>query len=205
MISKHFSFERSVELLAESKNFYLVKIDTKGNYIYMNDLFINRHSSFYNKSEVRSAALALHPDDHATSYQTYQRCVAHPDQTFAATLRKLDGKGGYIITYWEYKADIDNDGIISGVIGVGHDVTAFESRKEHLRFLTETLNNLAEQQSHDLRRPLANVLGLVEVLKVLGDDSEQVKEIADKLIQSCEQLNQEFEAFMIRDLTEKPQ
>ncbi len=167
----------------------------------MNDLFLDRHSSFYKASEIRSAALALHPDDHATSYHVYQNCVAHPDKSFPTTLRKLDGKGGYIVTYWEYRADLDSEGVISGVIGIGHDVTAFESRKEHLRFLTETLNQLAEQQSHEFRRPLANVLGLAEVLKDLGDDNEQIKEITEKLIASCKQLNEQFEVFLIKDLT----
>lgn len=201
MTSEFLSFERTVQLLAESPNFYLVKVNTQGNYVYMNDLFIHRHSSFYNASEVRSAALALHPDDHAASYQIYQHCVAHPGRSFPTTLRKLDGKGGYIVTYWEYRADIDSDGVISGVIGIGHDVTAFESRKEHLHFLTATLNQLAEQQSHEFRRPLANVLGLVEVLKDLGQDNDQIKEITDRLIASCEHLNREFEVFLIKDLS----
>jgi hypothetical protein len=195
-----FSFDRTVQLLVESTTFYLVKIDNHGNYVYMNNHFINRHRSFYNKNDIRPAALALHPDDHELSYNTYLKCLASPEKSFGTTLRKLDGKGGYIITYWEYKADYLPDGKVGGVIGIGYDVTAFESRKEHVKFLTETLSNLASQQSHDFRRPLANVLGLVEVLKMLGEENDQVKEIADKLSQSCGELNQEFEDFLIRDL-----
>ncbi|QXV67475.1 hypothetical protein FPZ42_12155 [Mucilaginibacter achroorhodeus] len=203
MMSTSFSFQRSVQLVADSKNFYLVKIDTQGNYVYMNDLFLERHSAFYNKTEVRPASIALHTDDHAASFKTYQLCVADPDKTFPITLRKLDGKGGYIITYWEYKADLDAGGNITGVIGIGHDVAAFESRPEHIGFLTQTLNTLASQQSHDLRRPLANVLGLVEVLKILGEDNDQLQDVVKKLEQSCKQLDDEFEAFLIRDLGNK--
>ena len=200
MYLNNFSFEKAVQLLAESTNFYLVKVNSQGNYVYMNEHFISRHSSYYNHTETRPAALALHPDDHDASFRIYQQCVANPDRSFGTTLRKLDGKGGYIITYWEYKADFLPDGTIGGVIGVGYDVTAFESRKAHIRFLTETLNNLAYQQSHDLRRPLANVMGLVEVLKMMGEENEQVRIIAGKLEESCNQLNDEFEVFLIRDL-----
>jgi signal transduction histidine kinase len=200
---KNLSYEKAVQLLADSKNFYLVKVDSNSNYVYMNDHFISRHSSFYDHTEIRSAALALHPDDYELSYITYKKCVAQPDQTFSATLRKLDGKGGYIITYWEYKALFGTDGNIDGVIGIGYDITAFESRAEHIRFLTQTLSDLAQQQSHDIRRPLANIMGLAEVLTVLGEENEQVRSVAEKLVQSCVDLDKEFDLFLIRDLSEQ--
>jgi hypothetical protein len=203
MIPQNLSFEKAVQLLADSKNFYLVKVDSHSNYVYMNDHFISRHSSFYNHTDIRSAALALHPDDYELSYATYLKCVEHPDQTFEATLRKLDGKGGYIITYWEYKAQFDVNGEIDGVVGIGYDVTAFESRREHIRFLTETLSNLAQQQSHEIRRPLANIFGLAEVLFIMGEEDESVRSIAEKLVQSCNELDKEFELFLIRDLSER--
>lgn len=201
MFLTNFSFEEMVNLLADSSNFYLVKVDPQGMYTYLNKHFISRHSSFYNHTDIRPASIALHPDDYELSYATYLKCMALPDQTFSANLRKLDGKGGYIITYWEYKANLLPDGKTDGIIGIGYDITAFESRKAHIQFLTETLNNMAYKQSHDIRRPLANVLGLVEVLRSLCEDNEEVGEIADKLVQSCQELNQEFELFLIDDFT----
>ena len=202
MFSINFSFEEAVKLLADSSNFYLVKIDNQGQYVYMNQHFINQHSTFYNSTDIRSAIIALHPDDHDLSYATFLKCMAQPTHTFPATLRKLDGKGGYIITYWEYKANVLANGSNEGVIGVGYDITAFESRREHIRFLTDTLNNVARQQSHGVRRPLANIGGLVEVLKLMGDDNPEILAVTDKLSQSCDELNNEFELFMIKSLSE---
>jgi hypothetical protein len=202
MFSINFSFEEAVKLLADSSNFYLVKIDNQGLYVYMNQHFIQQHSTFYNGTDIRSAAIALHPDDHDLSYATFLKCMAQPTHTFPATLRKLDGKGGYIITYWEYKANILANGSTEGVIGVGYDITAFESRREHIRFLTDTLNHLARQQSHGVRRPLANIGGLVEVLKLMGEDNPDILAVTDKLSQSCDELNNEFELFMIKNLSE---
>ena len=193
-----------MNILADSPNFYLVHIANHDQYVYMNQHFINRHSTFYNNTDIRSAAIALHPDDYDLSIATYQKCMAHPIHTFPATLRKLDGKGGYIITYWEYKANVLADGSTDGVIGVGYDITAFESRREHIRFLTDTLNNVAWQQSHDVRRPLANIGGLVEVLKIMGEDNEELRVVTDKLSQSCDELNHEFDLFMVKTLSENP-
>lgn len=200
MFSKDFSPEKAALLLSKSSNFYLVHIDKHGNYVYMNDYFLSRHSSFYRPHEAAPAYLALHPDDYELSYATYLKCIARPEQTFGTTLRKLDGKGGYVITYWEYQANQLPNGEYEGVIGVGYDITAFESRKEHIAFLTETLKSLAHSQSHDIRRPLANIMGLVEVLNVLVQDNETISDIADKLSQSCLELNKEFELFIVRDL-----
>jgi signal transduction histidine kinase len=125
-----------------------------------------------------------------------------PNQTFGTSLRKLDGKGGYVITYWEYQANCLATGEVDGVIGIGYDITAFESRKEHIRFLNETLKNVAHTQSHDIRRPLANVIGLVDLLKLLGQDNEVIGDLADKLSQSCQELNEEFEHFFVKTLPE---
>jgi hypothetical protein len=203
MFLKNFSFEEVVTLLADSPNFYLVHIDNQEEYVYMNQHFINRHSTFYNNTDVRSAAIALHPDDYDLSLATYHKCMAHPANTFPATLRKLDGKGGYIITYWEYKANILADGSTKGVIGIGYDITAFESRSEHIRFLTDTLTNVARQQSHDVRRPLANIAGLIEVLKIMAEDNEELQAVTDKLSQSCDELTNEFDLFIVKNLSDR--
>jgi hypothetical protein len=204
MLPIKFYLEETAQLLAESENFYLVHIDRQGNYDYMNNHFVSRHSSFYNQNDIKPASIALHPDDHELSYATYLKCIEFPAKTFGATLRKLDGKGGYVITYWEYKAYRVPTGELNGVIGIGYDITAFESRKEHIRFLTETLNSMVHTQSHDIRRPLANVLGLVDLLKMIAQDQEnkEVFEIADKISQSCHELNTEFELFLVKDLPE---
>ena len=204
MLPINISFENVIRLLQDSGNFYLVKVNNNGDYVYMNSHFTTRHSAFYKPGDVKPASIALHPDDYAISYETYLKCVENPHKIFDVTLRKLDGKGGYIITYWEYKANYSQEGIIDGIIGVGHDITAFESRKDHIRFLTATLNSVAHQQSHSLRRPLANVIGLIEVLETFEIKEARIAEIVTLLRQSCIELNEEIELFMIKDIPDGP-
>jgi hypothetical protein len=61
MLSINFSFEKAVQLLAESNNFYLVHINREGNYVYMNDHFLGRHSAYYQSGVIKPAYIALHP------------------------------------------------------------------------------------------------------------------------------------------------
>lgn len=203
MLSLGFSFENIVSLLRGSGTYYLVKIDMQGNYVYLNDHFLERHAAYYKPGEIRSAAIALPEQDQTISYEVFLQCLASPEQCFPVNLRKLDGKGGYIITFWEYKANRLSTGEIDGIVGIGYDITAFESHKEYVKFLTNTLDNVADKQSHLVRRPLANILGLVEVLNQLSETDEAVQDIAGMLRQSCRELNDEFEAFLVRDFRDK--
>jgi DNA-binding NtrC family response regulator len=70
---------------------------------------------------------------------------------------------------------------------------------QHIRHLTTTLNAIAYQQSHLIRRPLANVIGLVEILDELALTDEG-KNIVIMLRQSCSDLNDEFECFMTKGI-----
>ena len=109
-------------------------------------------------------------------------------------------RGGYTITQWDFKANLTADGRINGIIGLGYDITDFESRQDHIRFLTSTLQDVAYKQSHLIRRPLANIMGLVEILDQGNLDSAS-KDIVSMLKQSIAELNYEFDAFLIKDET----
>ncbi|RYE34168.1 MAG: hypothetical protein EOP42_07635 [Sphingobacteriaceae bacterium] len=201
MLSLGFSFEDIIQLLQNSKNYYLVKIDMQGNYVYLNDHFIDRNSAYYDHDTIKPASTALPAEDQVLSYATFLKCIASPDECFSTTLRKLDGKGGYIVTFWEYKTTRLITGEIDGIVGIGYDITAFESHKEYIGFLTSTLNQVANQQSHLVRRPLANIIGLVEILDEFGEADENLKNIVTMLRKSCDELNDEFEAFLIKDIS----
>jgi signal transduction histidine kinase len=125
-------------------------------------------------------------------------CRQNPQHTYQLTLRKLNGKDGYTITQWDFKANLTSDGRISGVIGVGYDITDFESRQDHIKFLTSTLRDVAYKQSHLIRRPLANIIGLVEILEQ-DQLSSSSKDIVAMLKQSVADLNYEFDTFLIKD------
>lgn len=202
MILPKYSFENIVQLLQNSSVFYLVKLNMEGNYVYLNDHFVDRNATYYDHESIKPASTALHPNDYAACYKTFLNCVAFPEQVFPLNLRKLDGKGGYIVSAWEYRASRLPDGRVDGVLGIGYDITTFESHKEYIKQLTSTLNSLADQQSHRVRRPLANILGLVEVLSQQYDENEIQTDIVAMLRQSCQELDQEFDDFLLRNFSE---
>jgi len=192
------TFDYVFDLLKSSQTFYLVLVDDDGNYAYLNDYFTEKYASYYKNKESRSALAALHPDDHGSCFKTNMLCRQYPDQSYQLTLRKLNGSGGYTITQWDFKANLTADGHVSGIIGIGYDITDFESRQDHIRFLTSTLQDVAYKQSHVIRRPLANIMGLVEVLDQSEIESSS-KDIIKMLKQSIKELNYEFDTFLVKD------
>ena len=192
------TFDHVYALLNTSETYYLVLVDDDGNYAYFNDYFLGKYSAVYQNPTQRSALAALHADDHSSCIKTNMLCRQNPDQSYQLTLRKLNGRGGYTITQWDFKANLTADGRIHGIIGLGYDITDFESRQDHIRFLTSTLQDVAYKQSHLIRRPLANIMGLVELLDQGNLDSAS-KDIVNMLKQSIEELNYEFDTFLVKD------
>jgi signal transduction histidine kinase len=192
------TFDHVAELLKTSHTFYLVLVDNRGHYAYINEYFLEKYADFYKDRAERPANAALHPDDHQVAYDASVYCVQNPHECHQATLRKLNGRGGYIITQWDFKANLLADGTVSGVIGVGYDITDFETRQDHIKFLSSTLRDVAYKQSHLIRRPLANIIGLADMLEN-SDIDESAKVIVKLLKQSCHELNLEFDSFLVKD------
>lgn len=189
-------------LLHNSNAFYLGHINSAGNYAYLNQYFIDRYGKLYESMIDLPALIPTHPDDHLACLETNKKCMNEPDKCFPLTIRKINGEG-YVITHWDYKAYYNQDGVIDGVIGIGYDITEFESRKEHISFLTATIRDVALKQSHLIRKPLANIVGLVDMLEDMSDDAG-IQSIVKMLKTSTEELNNEFEGFLIKDETVKP-
>jgi hypothetical protein len=186
-----------INVLHNSNAFYLGHINSAGNYAYLNQYFIDRYGKLYESMIDMPAHIPTHPDDIPSCLETNQKCMNEPDKCFPLTIRKINGEG-YVITHWDYKAYRTADGTIDGVIGIGYDITEFESRKEHISFLTATIRDVALKQSHLIRKPLANIVGLVDMLEGMSDD-EGIQSIVKMLKASTEELNNEFEGFLISD------
>jgi signal transduction histidine kinase len=72
------------------------------------------------------------------------------------------------------------------------------NQQKLISFLTATIRNVALKQSHLIRKPLANIVGLVDMLEEMTDDAG-IQTIVNVLKASTEELNNEFESFLISD------
>ena len=101
---------------------------------------------------------------------------------FPATVRKHDGAGGYIATQWDYRAMLDHKGQPAGIFCIGYDITS-------LVRTTSALEHIEHVQSHVIRKPIANLQGLVELFEGADSREDQLALMA-MIRSSVEELDQ---------------
>jgi len=190
------SFEETKQLLNNSSIYYLVSIDMNSKYAYLNNRYKNIFNEIHGDLVGQHYAITMHPDDMKTCAEVSSQCFKDPDQTFPAIIRKHDGKGGYIFTQWDYKAMLDDAGQPAGIFCIGNDITEFmkasislKETKKSLKVAQVTLDEIAYIQSHVVRKPIANILGLALLLENMEID-EQVRRIVELLNISTKELDE---------------
>lgn len=204
-------FKQTIELLDSSNFYYIVAINMQSVYSFINkhyaDTFFHIHGDMVGKPY----QITMHADDTKICQEVAAKCFQQPDKLFPATIRKHDGKGGYVITQWEYKAMLNDDGSPDGIFCIGYDITKFVEESNQLSLsqkdLEETqsllekkekiLQQIIFHQSHIIRHPLTNILALVNILQKLEVD-QNLKSILDMLIESSNQLDN-----VIREIVNK--
>ncbi len=141
--------------------------------------------------------ITMHSDDIATCQQVSAQCFEYPDKLFPATIRKLDGRGGYIFTQWEFRAMFDQTGQPSGVFCIGYDISELMIERDQSRKISEEINaqsSLLEQivftQSHTVRAPLTNLIALTRILKKNLHNYQYSGQVADMILSSAARLDE---------------
>ena len=189
-------FEETKALLNDSSFYYIISVNMNGRYTYINNHYRDTFGSIYGPIVGEPYHITMHPDDTNVCGEVAAKCFANPGKIYPATIRKHDGKGGYVITQWEYKAMFDEKGEPAGMFCLGHDITQYVQQNEKLTDAQIQLNQknnilqeIAFSQSHLVRSPLANIIGLVKVLEKMELD-QNLKNICQMLLESSNKLDE---------------
>ncbi|WP_299823928.1 PAS domain S-box protein [uncultured Pontibacter sp.] len=177
-------FEETKKLLENSTFYYIIITNMEGRYTCYSKAFEHIYGSVVGQPY----EITMHPDDTKVCEEVSAKCFTYPDSTFPATIRKHDGKGGYLITQWEYKAMLDEHGNPAGVFCLGYDITDYTAYQEQLKDAQSLLKEITFYQSHVVRRPLANIMGLAKILERMDLD-QNLRNICKMLIDSSQQLD----------------
>ena len=198
------TFEETKELLDNSTIYYLIAVGMDSNYSYVNQRYSRIFEEFYGSLVGQNYSITMHKDDMEICRSVSEKAFSQPDKVFPAIIRKHDGKGGYIITQWEYKAIFSAQNEPTGVFCIGHDITEHMQNSTELKntreSLTKTKLTLAQInyiQSHVFRKPIANIMGLSLLLKTMEMEPER-KYIFAMINESAEELDE-----VIKDMSVK--
>jgi PAS domain S-box-containing protein len=117
----------------------MISVDMNSNYAYVNNRYHLAFNGLHGDLVGQHYSITMHTDDLDVCRRVSEQCFMYPDRVFPAIIRKHDGKGGYIITQWEYKAMFDDDHQPSGVFCIGNDITEFMQTTMALEQTKESL------------------------------------------------------------------
>lgn len=160
------SFEPLKELLDNSSTFYLISVGMDSTYRYINRLYQRVFEAKHGNLLGQHYAITMHPEDTSLCQHVAEQCFQSPEGIFPAIVRKHDGSGGYIATQWDYKALLDERGEPLGIFCLGYDITTLVQK-------TNALEQIEHIQSHVIRKPIANLQGLVKLFEERGLGPEQ--------------------------------
>ncbi|MEJ7557457.1 MAG: PAS domain-containing sensor histidine kinase [Pedobacter sp.] len=198
------SESRQLGLLASQTN-YVIRTDMSGKYTYANDKFI-RDFGWVNDDEsiIGHDALGSILDyHHQRLFEMVDRCVAHPNEVFQVSLDKQKQDGGVMTTLWDIICMTDELDAPSEIQCIGIDISKriqaerkLELSLKDLYTHNKELQTYAYVISHNLRAPIANVLGLVSLIEVDRDDAGAMNEYIRDLKESAFKLDQ-----VVKDLS----
>ena len=197
-------FQQTIELLENSNFYYIITTNMAGTYSYVNSNYAKTFSYIKETIIGQPYQITMHPDDTKICEEVAVKCFANPDQLYPATIRKHDGKGGFVITQWEYKAMFKDNGEPEGIFCLGYDITKYMEEQQMLKAATveveqrkAILQEIAFQHAHLIRSPLSNILGLAAILEKMDIDTN-IKNICKMMLESAIQLDN-----IVRDVVGK--
>ncbi len=137
---------------------------------------------------------AMHPDDLEMMQRIVGQLIEGKRDIDSAVYRITtpNGKVRHIESHAIVKKSAT--GKILRLIGTNRNITDDIEVQEKLKTQNKVLRDIAFIQSHEVRRPLANILGVIEVLN--NSNSVHNKEIFDHLIESANELDMQIRSIV---------
>lgn len=133
---------------------------------------------------------SVHPEDAEMMANIIGELLSNKKEINGAIYRIIlpDGQIRHIESHAIIKKS--ESGRLTSLIGTNRDVTETAQVQEKIKAQNKMLRDIAFIQSHEVRRPLANILGMIDILKNSGAVSEL--EIFQHLEESAHELDHEI-------------
>ena len=178
---------------------------------------VNFSTGIVQWSEEACRIYGFPPEENMQTYETWLS-LNHPDDleyilkltkqaedtlsssAFHHRIIRRDGSVRHIYSQAEF--ELSNDGTPVGMYGVAHDITErMEAEQERAKIIADMVQRNKDLEqfsyivSHNLRAPVANILGIVDVMQNIGVNKEEENEATGYLAVAAQNLDN-----VIRDI-----
>ncbi|WP_129716225.1 PAS domain-containing protein [Pedobacter sp. SYP-B3415] len=132
----------------------------------------------------------VHPDDRAKTISEFRAIVSNCRPDWIVEYRYICADGT-----WKYVRDkgcllSDAEGKPVRLIGAMQDIDRQKRYEQQLLEQNKQLRDIAWTNSHEVRRPLSNLLGLTALLTDAARTGGDVQELTELVAQSCKELDE---------------
>jgi PAS domain S-box-containing protein len=131
--------EQFLNSLIDSQTNFLMRIDINGCHTFVNKQFLKTLG--YTSDEIigKHFTTTSVPEEEDLCRNAFIDCVTHPGEVIRLSPKKVGKRGDIHDTEWEFIAITDENGIVTGVQGIGQDVTERNNAQKEIIW---TKNNL---------------------------------------------------------------
>ncbi len=180
--------QRNLEGLINNTNDHIWSVDRELRLITFNNAFKERFKSIFG-IEAKAGELVLYenqPQIYFNSWKKLYERALSGEAFVTIQSSEIDGKTYYSeISFYPIK---DSHGAIGSIGCFGKDITDRTEKEMKIKEQNEQLLEIAWIESHRLRAPLANMLGLIELLNMQPPGDVEL-ELREKLNLSCLELD----------------
>lgn len=159
--------EKLLSSMVESQTNYLVRLDTKGNFTFVNNQLLKKLN--YSAADLigyNFCKTTLSDDDHLCAI-AFRECNLNPGKIVTLTHRKLDTQKNIFWTSWEF-IGISNAGNNIEIQGIGRDITEELKNKEEIKINEKNLEALINN-TYDLIWSIDKNYRLISANKAFKD------------------------------------
>lgn len=164
--------------------------------VYVNPAFSQMSGYLSNEIIGKSPNIFKGPKSDSEELKKLLRAIKNEEECLIETITYTKQKEEYWVRFSMIPI-FNNEGIISHWISIQRDITdekKLETEKEHLiRELTQNNKDLKQFSyitSHNLRAPLSNLIGLLNLIEDIPIENEELKEILTGFTKSTHLLNE---------------
>ena len=174
--------EQFFSSLIDSQTNFLIRIGMKGEYTFVNKQFSKTFGYEDNELIGKHFSITTIPEENHLCEEAFYYCISNKDKITKLLHKKPDKCGNLHDTEWEFIAITDEKGDVTEVQGIGQDVTERIKASEAILDQNKRLQSIASLSSHELRRPVANMLGLINIIDRDNFYNPENKEIIEQLL-----------------------
>lgn len=129
----------------------------------------------------------VHPEDFEEVMAYFNKCLAE-QRDFNLEYRCLKPNGDIIYVNSRSRVYYDGDGKPIKIIGIKQDITEqklYEKRLSELNELNQKKNEVLKLVAHDLRSPVSQIEGIVDLLKKEEENEEVKSKLLDMQEKAC--------------------